>query len=284
MTTLRRRWLLIIITMAITATILAALFRPFGQTNGFYVPNALEARAAQRIFANLLLPGKFDTDDANRIGFLAKPIDGGLALVEAAQDCKGRGGYVVRGGNRTLPVAITAPHRGSDRHSGTIAQLLFAEHPIAAVAWNSAPRRAGQQCPHGGDIAQMPTHYFTAFSAAFAQKNPSGRVVQLHGFDQAKRKSAAAQQADMIISDGSKKPSARLLDFADCLTRSFPEFTIAVFPIDTDELGATTNAQGKALRRQNHAGFTHVEMDAALRVAMVNDAAMRARFARCLAA
>jgi hypothetical protein len=281
MTAPGRRWLLIII-MTFTAITLAALFRPLWQTKGFHVPSVAEARVAQALFSDALQSGHLPPKDTKALGLFAKPVGEQLVLTEAKQNCQGRGGYVLRNSKDAVPVAITAPHRGSDRHSGTIAQLLYVEHPFAAVAWNSAPRHASERCPYGGDIAQTPTHYFTAFSLAFARHLPAGRVVQLHGFDQSRRKSRAAREADMIISDGSRKPAARLLNMANCMMQQFPHYKIAVYPIDTDELGATSNAQGQALRKQGFKGFTHVEMDAAVRVALVNDPAMRAQFAKCL--
>src|SRR3546814_16076896 len=43
----------------------------------------------------------------------------GVMLAEAVDACEGRGAYLVRGGDDALPLALTAPHRGTARHTGT---------------------------------------------------------------------------------------------------------------------------------------------------------------------
>lgn len=287
MTPPRRRLMLILFVMAIATITLAALFRPFRDTTGFDVPSPAEAFAAQAQFSSALKQG--DTSalpQANLLGLSVRRLDGvpfdAISLTEAGDNCRGRGGYVIRTKENAYPIAVTAPHRGADLHTGTIVQTLFAENNFAAAAWNSAPRRGTKSCPHGGDVARMPTHYFTSFALAFAKKYPQGRVIQLHGFDGNARRSGAARSADIIISDGSRIPAEKLLNLADCMSRVLPELNIAVFPFDSEELGATTNAQGRALRAAGFDGFTHIELNADLRNALVTNKALRARFAGCL--
>ena len=59
--------------------------------------------------------------------------------------------------------------------------------------------------------------------------------------------------------------------------QEFPGRTIAVFPDDVDDLGATTNSQGRALRAGAHR-FLHIEMNASLRTALRRRATDRGRF------
>jgi hypothetical protein len=282
--TARRRWLVILLmTVAVSLVALAALFRPLDRATGFHVPSRAEATAARNLFARAQL-GTLDRaliDEAGALGFAVRREEGGgLAIDEANGACQGRGAYLVRApGPGLLPVAITAPHRGADRHTGPIAQALLAEHRFAAGAWNSAPRRPGEQCEAAGDLARLDHHYFTSFAAAFAGRFPQGRLVQLHGFDQGRW----GTSADMILSDGTRKPGARLLDLADCLTRALPDRAILVYGIDADMLGGETNAQGKALRQLRHAGFTHIEMAEPLRAALAAEPGLRAALAGCLA-
>jgi hypothetical protein len=284
----RRRLILILFAMAIATITLAALFRPFKDTSGFDVPSHAEAIAAQAMFASALTPGAIKAQPQSyALGFSAATLTDdkdAIAFTETGGNCRGRGGYIIRTKNNAFPVAVTAPHRGSDLHTGTIVQALFAENNFAAAAWNSAPRRQTKNCQHGGDVARMPTHYFTSFALAFAKTHPGGRIIQLHGFDGTARRSGAARSADIIISDGSRLPSDKLLNLADCLSRNLPELNTAVFPYDSDELGATSNAQGRALRAAGFDGFTHIELNAGLRLKLVNDNALRARFAGCLSA
>ncbi len=284
MTVLRHRLTWIVIAMVLTATALALLLRSPRKEGSFHVPDAVEARAAEAMFARALASGDLrgSTDFELEAGQLELPA--GLSLAEPNGTCTGRGAYLFRTDPASIPVALTAPHRGADRLTGELAGALFEEHPFAAAAWNSAPRRGGEDCPHSGDIARLPTHYLTAFSLAFAQRHPLGRVIQLHGFDHARRNSLAAAEAGMILSDGSRDPSERLLDLADCLTGAFPDTKVAVFPIASDELGATTNAQGRALRAAGFTGFSHLELSESMRRRLMRNAEDRARLAACFGA
>jgi hypothetical protein len=274
--------------MVLAASTLALVYRAPRKELGFAVPSAAEAREAQRRFAALLAdpvrePGADTLPPGLVAARLAEPQ--ALALSEPDGACRGRGTYLLRSGSGSFPIAVMAPHRGADRDTGPLARLLFEEQPFAAAAWNSAPRTGGEgDCPHAGDIARLPTHFLTSFSLAFAALHPSGRIVQLHGFDQLLRKGQAGQEADAIVSDGSRQPSMRLLDLTDCLSRTFADRQILSFPGDTVELGATTNAQGQALRSAGFAGFTHLELSAGFRHDLVADRALRQRFAACLGA
>jgi hypothetical protein len=282
---------LVLIAMVLLATTLAILLRPVRREGDFHVPSAGEALRAEAMFADLLGraaqgTGAAAAARAGQFGLaLHRPEQPAtLALAEPEGACSGRGVYLLREGQDLLPVALVAPHRGADLMTGEIAAALFAEHAFAAAAWNSAPRRSAEGCGEGGDITREPTHYLTAFSQAFARLHPQGRIVQLHGFDAARRQGQAAMEADAIVSDGSSAPSERLLDLADCLSAAFPKRSVLVYPIDTDQLGATTNAQGRALRAAGFAGFAHLELSAAFRNTLVADPAERARLAACLGA
>ena len=204
----------------------------------------------------------------------------GTELAEAPGVCLGTGRYRLRSGNRVTPVALTAPHGGSDMATATIVDLLFAESDAAAAAFNSAPRSPSATC--GGlavDLTQQPDHAFTDFARAFAAQYPDGIVVQLHGFD------ARAQRgdADMIVSNATRQPDAPLLDLADCLTIAIAPDKVAVFPVESDALGGTGNAQAAALRDMGKSRFIHLETSAALRQRLMRDAGLRAGLNACLA-
>lgn len=282
------RFALVIAALAmIGAAILASdLFRPLGETRQFHVPDRAEAADARSLF-EAALGGEFSAAVGARaaaLGLELRPIAdaaGQFAIREAGHACRGNGLYRLREAP-ALPLALMAPHRGSDRRTGTLVALLFDELPVAAAAWNSAPRRPTDACRGGGDPTRVETHFLTAFSLAFAKAHPRGRMVQLHGFEPRLRQSRAAQLADIIASDGTNHPGARLLDLADCLSARLHPRRVLVFPGDTRELGATQNRQGRALRAEGFNGFVHLELSAALRRSLVEDRALRARFAACL--
>lgn len=222
---------------------------------------------------------------AEKAGFAVVPQNEewhGLLLQEPSGKCAGRGAYLLRAGEGLAPLVITAPHRGADRHTGTLAAQLFLEGKVSAAGWNSAPRHDRDDCGNAIDLARQDQHPFTAFSLSFAEQYPAGRVVQLHGFDGGIRADGAAGDAAAIISDGTDEPSDALLDLADCLSTLFAPRRALLYPHETLELGGTQNAQGRALRAAGFGGFAHIELAADIRAQLVQDSEMRARFGQCL--
>lgn len=237
-------------------------------------------RSTERAFAVALRGDRSAAPD----GMVAVSIGDPVAAVLFREDERhhaGRGEYVIRNNERAEPLLIAAPHRGADRFTGTLAQLIFSETDAAAAGWNSAPRRGlfGER----NDVAKLRRHPFTAFALAFAATYPNGRVVQLHGFDPERRRTKAAQSASVILSGGSAHPPQAVASVSSCLQRNNGMGQVMVYPTDVDELGATQNAQGQALREVGFAGFVHVELSLALRRQLVNHAELRKQFAGCLA-
>ena len=281
--------------MVLAAGLAALLFPPLRQAIGIDRPDQARFAAAQKLFTKALAgrAAPLLRQDAAAVGLVASssPPDWpskwpnkwqGVMLAEGEDGCEGRGTYLVRDGDEALPLAITAPHRGADRHTGVLAASLFLESGAAAAAWNSAPRNPRTECPHAIDLAREHRHPFTAFALAFARRHPDGLVVQLHGFERQARNEAAARGASVILSNGTRKADARLLDLADCLSLSLAPHSAKVFPDETGELGALANAQASALRKAGFAGFVHLELSAELRRELVSDDALRARFRGCL--
>ena len=202
----------------------------------------------------------------------------GVILAEPSAACRGTGIYWLRDGV-AAPLAITAPHGGSDRHTAAIVQRMFVEGHAAAAAFNSAPRTAGRAC-HGIaiDLADRTDHPFTAFALEFAARHPRGLVVQLHGFDA----DARALDTAVIVSNGTSSPDARVMDIADCLSRAAAPDAVSVYPAEADALGGTDNAQGKAMRAAGHDGFIHLETAPAFRTRLMNSAALRQAVGACL--
>ncbi|WP_126173418.1 hypothetical protein [Altericroceibacterium xinjiangense] len=210
----------------------------------------------------------------------------GTVLEPTVDGCRGGGIYAVRPpAEDPLPLFIGAPHRGADRLTGTITYRLFLERNPAAAAWNSIPRRADGECGQGGsDIAHIRRHFFTAFSSAFAEAYPAGRVVQIHGFDVNRRTTAPARASAVILSGGTDRVTPAVQAVGDCLKVELPNHPVLLFPVDTQELGARTNTQGQALRSAGFGGFVHVELSLAFRQELAGDASLRAQLGQCLEA
>lgn len=243
--------------------------------------------AGRSLFIEALVGGDAWQDELGAFALelrAAAPSGRARLLAEPEGQCLGQGAYLLRDGRDAgvAPLAITAPHRQADRHTGDLAALLFEDTKARAAAWNSAPRVADGACPRGVDVAHAPHHLFSAFHAAFAAVHPQGRIVQLHGFDPARRRELEASEAGAILSDGSRAPSPALLDLADCLSTVFAPARVLVFPFETGELGALGNAQAALLRSQGFAGFAHLELAPGLRARLLAEPALREALGRCL--
>ncbi|MXO86832.1 hypothetical protein GRI38_12425 [Altererythrobacter aurantiacus] len=266
--------------------VMTSLFPPLRMASGFDRLSTSEMRRAERMFEEAVAsPSEASWQQpARSSGFQIDRHSDFTALTETEGDCRGRGIYLLRNQGASSPVAVTAPHRGSDRHTGTLAEMLFREGGLAAAGWNSAPRRKSAECSAHGDLAKARRHFFTAFTTGFAQVYPQGRVVQLHGFDRQRRSSGAGRAADFIVSDGTDRPGDRLLALSECLTFALPEWNVRVYPLDAAELGGLSNVQGEALREIGFAGFVHVEISLAARRALLEKEDMRRHFVQCLMA
>ena len=237
---------------------------------------------AERSFAGLVAGAV--TEPPN--GFTLRPVNDplqALLIEEPAGSCRGGGSYLLRQGAGAIPLLISAPHRNADLLTGTLTMRFFIEGQARAAAWNSVPRRSA--CAEDeSDIARLERHPFTAFTSAFARAHPNGRVVQVHGFDVGRRRTAEARAASVILSSGSRDISPTLESIAACLRHDLPSLNVALFPLDVSELGATRNAQGRSLRDIGFQGFVHAELSLELRRRLVEDAGLRQGFLACLEA
>ncbi|SEK44463.1 hypothetical protein [Halomonas daqiaonensis] len=201
---------------------------------------------------------------------------GVVVLTEKEDERRGRGFFAARthGG---APLLIQAPHQYYDLRTGSIARQLFLESDAMAAAWNTTHRYHGDD----SDLVHIPDSYLHALSRAFAEVHPEGRILQLHGFSRAKRKSRAGREADAILSDGSRKPPKALARLADCLSKRL-DIRALLYPRDVRELGATTNTLAADLRNRGFEGFVHLELDSDLRKRLVGDVDARNTLIQCV--
>lgn len=192
-----------------------------------------------------------------------------LVIREAADARRGRGIYMIRPQAR-FKYALQMPHSFYDRYTREIGLHLFQQSSLTAAAWNTIDRTQV-------DVAHVRLHYFNSFTTAFTDTNPSGVVIQLHGFAQHKR-TPDALHADCIVSDGTRNPPAWVGQIAQMLDKRFEEYPTLLFPVQVDDLGATTNRQAKLIYGNSTASFLHVEMSRPLRNALRRRADLRDDF------
>lgn len=214
------------------------------------------------------------------LGLKRSEADGWTVLSDA-RNCGNGGEYRLRDA-AGAELAVTAPHAFHDRHTGALAMRIFERGSAAAAARNTVARDGSDGCP-ALDLARESDHLFTQFALGFADRFPGGLVVQLHGFDGGRRSSARAGDAAAIVSNGTASPDAKTLDLADCLSRVLAPGRVLLYPLQTNELGAEDNAQGRALRDAGGARFAHIELSPDVRGELMADDALLDRFANCLA-
>ncbi len=193
--------------------------------------------------------------------------EGFLVVKERNESRFGRGFYAIRNNAQNAHL-WEAPHSRSDRFTGDIVMKLFLESQARAGAWNTTPRKQA-------DLAHLEGSFFQAFTDAFASKFPNGLIVQVHGFLADKRTTPQGRRGGLIISDGTKTPGPRAIRFHQQLSSRITE-PVSLYPRQVTELGATTNAQGRALRNVRHTGFLHIEIDFPTRNSLSKSRMLRA--------
>lgn len=169
---------------------------------------------------------------------------------------------------------LQAPHSDTDLNTGKIVSSLFLTGGFKAAQWNTVRREIS-------DMAHTTDTYWQTFTKVFAEQYPDGKIIQLHGYEQTSRATDAALGTDIIVSAGHKSPPLWVQQTAACLKKSLSQI-VALYPIDVQELGGTTNVQGQLLQSLGHQGFLHIEMTKVTRQALVDDANLRNRFMSCL--
>ena len=175
----------------------------------------------------------------------------------------GRGWYLFRT-NAASTTALEAPHAKNDVHTGVISLRLFLAGDARVLAESTITR-------HRADMAHLDDTFFQAFTLAFADVCPTGLVVQLHGFE---TENHGGTKADIIASAGTPSPEAWFGDAVQAL-KNASSWIVLAYPTDIKQLGATTNAQGKALNKAGHCRFYHLEFTKELRDRLTRDEALR---------
>ena len=247
-----------------------AILLPFG-----FLAAGCSNADARDYFAHGILQER----EATQFG-LTRSEEGGSIVLRDTRQCGSGGEYRLRKG-AAVPLGVTAPHAFHDRGTGELAMQMFARSRAAVAARNTVARDGSDGC-EALDVVRESEHLFTQFALGFSDRFPDGLIVQLHGFDGARRSTSRAEEAAAIVSNGTPSPGPDTLDLADCLSRALAPRAVLVYPTETSDLGAEHNAQGKALREADGARFAHIELSAELREAMMSGEPLIESFAACL--
>lgn len=229
------------------------------------------------------------------------------AVIELDDRTRGAGAYIVRVDDDPGGLILQAPHVHFDRGTGAIAIELFftaglgralfvntthrywrsgerpATTPDAASARDAGPldearKRFPRRHNSPADLCHRADHIFQDATLAAVRALDHAVVVQLHGFaDNPDRPdaivSAGAAHSDRVRSRAASALVAHLATLLDDVRR---------YPDDIAELGATSNAQGRALEHQPRASFVHLELSATTRRRLGSSSDLRQGLAAAL--
>ena len=265
---------------------LSALLAPAIRGGDYRPASAEDLVRAEALFLRLAQgddPAALEVE-ANQLAMKLDRVGALLIVREADHAKQGRGFFVFR--RDLAPPAradvLLVPHGFKDEMTRDIGLGLFQQGSFSAAAWNTVPRsyeRNGVSVD--ADMAHLPGTWFTAFALAMARAWPTGQTLQIHGFDQGKRKSDAAAGADMILSNGTRTAASPLRRQQQCLSSALAR-PVLLYSDSMRELGGTTNVQGAALREVGYPGFIHMELSRPLRQMLRDDEATRAALLGCL--
>jgi hypothetical protein len=218
------------------------------------------------------------------------------ALLEPSDRVHGAGAYIFRvaPADAGPTILLEAPHNFYDMGTGRIAAEMFFDPPPGtrprALFTNTihryqlAPGNKKKRKHNPADVAHNPTHAFSIATEAFAIAAGGARVIQLHGFGSRTDDDDEGEVGNvlMVVSAGDESGSSPLTAaLASALTAEYGS-EVKRFPEDVRFLGATTNAQGRLLRKIGGSEFVHVEMSSDFRKKLLDSAAIRKRMAAIL--
>lgn len=219
-------------------------------------------------------------------------------LVEDTGRERGAGAYIFRVAPRIEgepTILLQAPHNFYDLGTGRLAADMFfarrkGTRPRALFTntihrYQLTPGDKKKRKDNPADVAHNPEHAFTVATDAFAIAAGHTRVIQLHGFGE--RVEEYDGDGDpgaiaMVVSAGDRARSSPLsATIADAATKAFGS-DVKRFPEETKVLGATTNAQKRALEKSRRGDFLHIEMSRELRKRLAASEELRAQLASVL--
>ena len=214
-------------------------------------------------------------DQWNRIGFDFRELKGQSVWVLKQKTRRdGHGFYAFRPAAKKR-VMLQAPHAFYDKHTAQICASLFCSVDALAAGWNTVHRSEV-------DLARHPNTLFQTFTRAIAESQKDLLCVQLHGFAANKRKTKAGRSSDLIVSNGTRHGELKTRRFQQRLQFRLPKFQAKLYPDEVNELGGTTNLQGRLFDQIHHGHFIHLEMSRAFRDWLHADRSNRLLLSKCI--
>jgi len=245
-------------------------------------PTEKELELAERLFRRLFV-GESGPDLRHKWAELGFELTGTrsesvpmLVLREMGEgatqtDFVGKGFFVFAIG-RDSKTVLQVPHSFHDPGTEDLALNLMANNNFRAAVWNTAPAGLPTHPTLLPELYEKPAKdYMLAFTRAQMTVESDSHVVQLHSFDQKKMYSTSGSHADIILSGYGEQPNQAIGWLGRCLKKKL-DFKIRTFPYEVQEMGAGTNmagatynAIGELMQKEESQGFVHLGMSGIFR-------------------
>jgi hypothetical protein len=206
-------------------------------------------------------------EDCQQLGYTLDELNAARQKIWLLQEDEkhrfGRGVFALRVESKSH-LLLQAPHAFFDQGTRELVADLFWQGDVRAVAWNNVHRKTF-------DVAHESNSFMNEFMRAMVKQDSATIVVQLHGFAPEKRSGSNAKRGDCILSNGSKSPERWLRSVTQSMANDFTPRVVLAFPLDTQELGATTNVQAKLLQEWRAGCFLHLELSKSFREQLLAD-------------
>lgn len=253
------------------------------QDTTFVLPSSEEVVAFESLLndsiSGAFSPATFESK-WNELGWnLIFPANENMVVIEELPtQRRGRGLYALRI-EVVDPFMLQAPHRFYDTDTGVISRKLFEENAVQAGAWNTVSRKQY-------DMAHRRGSFFNAFTRCIVKNYPDIINFQIHGFAISKRKGDRAESPNTlaIISNATRSPDQMTKSFASQMKSLFGKDRVWLFPVETAELGATSNKQASVMQQRGNGKFLHIEMAKSFREDLMSSASDRGALYRAFRA
>jgi hypothetical protein len=235
----------------------------------------------------------------------------GQPRVIVVEDDAGGGMYAWRCGPAT-PLVLQAPHTLYDEDTEALTLQMFVGTDARGLMWNTVhryratPDERPQDRLHPADVAHQPASLFQTWTLVSTAVWPDARVLQLHGFAGTSDGDGPAAETDVSLATGAvtstdAAPSAEAPRHTAILSSGFAHLPptgaatavaahlgalgrgVRVFGVNTELLGATTNAQARALVGGEGRRFLHLELSREARTWLLGAPGRPTALARALA-
>lgn len=171
---------------------------------------------------------------------------------------------------------ISIPHRFFDTHTFEIGKQIYNAHCQLMLS-NTHHRHSESADKQSMDYSKRHDSLHNSAILAFQSLHKDAKVIQLHGFNQTKRKSDLAKQADFIVSQG-KKGNVVKQQLTLCLSKISRNSYF--YPEQVQELGGTKNV----LHTLNLTPFSfiHIEISKPMRERLIKESHTMSQFSECI--